>query len=69
MKVSNCCGSSGEEIYSFVGFDTSYYDMGICGNCKESCDYVEEQAEEGSLIYDMQELKKLLDNHKKLTNE
>lgn len=37
MKVSNCCG-----VPAYSNGDADTEDMGICPDCKEHCEYVEE---------------------------
>jgi hypothetical protein len=44
MKLSNCCNEEGNSIMDHVGI--SYREAGICPECKEHCEYVEEEEEE-----------------------
>jgi hypothetical protein len=45
MKVSNCCGASGNKIWLTVSEDDviTFHDIEICYECREHCDYVEEE--------------------------
>lgn len=36
MKISNCCGAG----------DLMYEDFGICPDCKEHCDFIEEDEDD-----------------------
>ena len=40
MKVSDCCGAS-----PISNGDMSFEDIGICSECREHCEYVEEEDE------------------------
>ena len=40
MKVSECCGAYPiQDFESGLGYD----DIGICSDCKEHCEYIEEE--------------------------
>jgi len=41
MKVSECCGAHDRSIRG----DASYEDYGICPDCGDHCDWVEEEDE------------------------
>ena len=38
-KVSNCCGAAPLEDFET---GASYEDVGICSDCKEHCEYIDE---------------------------
>lgn len=40
MKISNCCGDTGTRRWYHS--DTQFIDHGICGECGEMCEYIEE---------------------------
>ena len=41
MNVSSCCGA-----YPAGNGDMDYEDLGMCSDCKEHCDYIDENEEE-----------------------
>ena len=44
-KISNCCGAEDR----MVGYDgPSFSDMDICPECKDHCEFIEEEDEDNS---------------------
>jgi len=47
MKISNCCGAYSIAYSDESGAgDQSSEDLGICPDCHEHCEYIEEDEEE-----------------------